>query len=328
MYMKNRLLGIYILLNCCMTLFSMTPEQKKVETEKNNPCQQIMLIDRNTFPVYRPGISPLMLAAQQDKVKRMHELLASGYLVNYCNRQGVSALTLAIAYGNTRAVELLLKSGAYLYHRHKNGELAFCDLLRSNTPHTLRSFFELYSELQCTLWDAIRNDDTQCALRVLSQHPWLAHTFFPRKKTPLMLAAAKNNVVLIAHLLQLNVSLHAQDSKKQTALIHANKNNAQNAKIIIAGYFIYKNILDKDLNNIPLSIMLIKKVPQCVYLQFGGRTLLAIALLHNNFSLAYAIVNAGGSLSRDTYFYLRKRAKECSLDRLTGFLRDHFSFYN
>jgi hypothetical protein len=85
--------------------------------------EPIARIDRDTY-LPKPGVTPLMVAAAENKVGRVKQLIAGGANLKETDASGWSALMYAASSSNSIALQLLLKAGVDPNQRSPHGDSA------------------------------------------------------------------------------------------------------------------------------------------------------------------------------------------------------------
>ncbi|MDG2140232.1 MAG: ankyrin repeat domain-containing protein [Gammaproteobacteria bacterium] len=141
------------------------------------------------------GTRALHWAVHHDNVNITKQLIAAGANVNAKNRYEVAALSLAANNGNKDTVSLLLDSGADVHTTMSEGEFVILTAARTGVAEVVELLLDRGAEVNAT-------------------ESW-------RGQTPLMWAAAENNLAVVNLLLSRGANLEARSGKGFTALLFA-----------------------------------------------------------------------------------------------------------
>lgn len=145
---------------------------------------------------------PLVMAAFENDLDKVKELLRSGEDVNEREDDGTTALDLAVSHGNLDMIQWLLSRGANALATHTNGENALFWLTEDNAVPTL--------ELLLRSGLAIDHADSE-------------------GNTPLIHFASYGSYVVVAALIDHGANVNAANHEGRTALMEASSNGSKEA---------------------------------------------------------------------------------------------------
>lgn len=184
-------------------------------------------------PAYLRDPTPLLIAAQQNRVEVLRLLLDMGMPVDLATSKGQRALHEAAGAGALDAIRLLIDAGADIdrrggdYHATPLGHGVFWKN---------RAVIDLIAPLSRDPHDLAWGGEAERLREVLSENPALVHTLNPRKVTPLfMLPDDEDAAAHVAEvLLTFGADTRARNAERDTPERAARKRGLDDAANLIA----------------------------------------------------------------------------------------------
>ena len=190
-----------VLVSVCFVLLPLTNAEENISLIEAVNMQDLskfrLLIDQgvNVNQEEADGTRALHWAVHHDNVNITEQLIAAGANVNAKNRYEVAALSLAANNGNKDIVSLLLDAGADVNTAMSQGEFVLLTAARTGVAEVVELLLDRGAEVNAA-------------------ESW-------RGQTPLMWAAAENNLTVVNLLLSRGANLDARSGKGFTALLFA-----------------------------------------------------------------------------------------------------------
>jgi acid stress-induced BolA-like protein IbaG/YrbA len=145
---------------------------------------------------------PLVMAAFENDLPKVRELIRNGEDVNEREEDGTTALDLAVSHGNLKMIRRLLRNGANVNSVHTNGETALFWLTEENAVPTLKLLLRSGLNVNHTNVDG---------------------------DTPLIRFATYGTYMVVNALLEQGADVNAQNKAGRTALMEAAANGSAEA---------------------------------------------------------------------------------------------------
>lgn len=184
----------------------------------------------NVNAVTRKQITPLMLAAQHNQLAILNRLLTWGALVNAVTNSLDSALILAAENGHASIVERLLEKGTDAGQINQDGYTALMQAARLGHRSTVEALMIRPADVLVNQADrhgltalsyAIDRNALPIAQRLMDCPLVDLEKTDHAGNTPLLLAAKKNSLPMVAALLKKKVQINHANARGETALHHA-----------------------------------------------------------------------------------------------------------